>query len=184
LARARAEAEVDERAQVARRVRTLLERSGLSRRAFAERVGTSPSRSSTYLNGRVAPSSTLMVRGLATGDVSGRDWGKLLGKEIMVAGALGVTMAAAVMLVGFLRAGPDIALVVASTMVIVVLVGSLVGMGLPFVLNILKFDPATASTPLITTIADVSGGWGDNRQWCHWRSAERRWRLFRLLLFA
>lgn len=104
-----------------------------------------------------AQSATLMVRGLATGDVSGRDWGKLLGKEILVAGALGLTMAAAVMLVGFLRAGPDIALVVASTMVIVVLVGSLVGMGLPFVLNILKFDPATASTPLITTIADVSG---------------------------
>lgn len=104
-----------------------------------------------------AQSATLMVRGLATGDVSGRDWGKLLGKEIMVAGALGVTMAAAVMVVGLLRTGPDIAMVVATTMVIVVLVGSLVGMGLPFLLNILKFDPAIASMPLITTIADVSG---------------------------
>lgn len=62
LARARAEAEADERAEVARRVRALLVTSGLSRRAFAERVGTSSSRLSTYLNGRVAPSSTLMVR--------------------------------------------------------------------------------------------------------------------------
>ena len=34
---------------------------------------------------------------------------------------------------------------------------SLIGMLLPFLLDKLKFDPATASTPLITTIADVSG---------------------------
>lgn len=104
-----------------------------------------------------AQSATLMVRGLATGDVTGRDWGKLLGREILVAGALGLTMAATVMIVGIFRAGLDVAMVVALTMVLVVMVGSLIGMGLPFLLDRLKFDPATASTPLITTIADVSG---------------------------
>ncbi|MCK0536860.1 magnesium transporter [Alcanivorax quisquiliarum] len=104
-----------------------------------------------------AQSATLMVRGLATGDVTARDWGKLLGREILVAGALGLTMAATVMIVGIFRVGLDIALVVALTMVLVVMVGSLIGMGLPFLLDRLKFDPATASTPLITTIADVSG---------------------------
>ena len=104
-----------------------------------------------------AQSATMMVRGLATGDVTTRDWARLLGKEILVASALGLTMAAAVMLVGFFRAGADIALVVALTMVVVVMVGSLIGMMLPFLLNRLQFDPATASTPLITTIADVSG---------------------------
>lgn len=102
-------------------------------------------------------SATLMIRGLATGDVDGRDWMKLLGKEVLVASALGLTMAAAVMFVGFFRAGTDIAMVVAMTMVIVVLVGSVIGMGLPFLLSKFNFDPATASTPLITTIADVSG---------------------------
>ncbi|AMQ89880.1 magnesium transporter [Marinobacter sp. LQ44] len=66
-------------------------------------------------------------------------------------------MAAAVMVVGFMRAGPDIAFAVAVTMIAVVMVGSLIGMLLPFLLDKLKFDPATASTPLITTIADVSG---------------------------
>jgi len=40
---------------------------------------------------------------------------------------------------------------------IVVMVGSLIGMVLPFALARFNFDPATASTPLITTIADVSG---------------------------
>ncbi|MCK5875776.1 MAG: magnesium transporter [Alcanivoracaceae bacterium] len=104
-----------------------------------------------------AQSATLMVRGLATGDVSGRDALKLLGREILVAGALGLTMSAAVMAVGFLRAGFDIALVVSLTMMLVVMIGSLIGMVLPLALVRFKFDPATASTPLITTIADVSG---------------------------
>ncbi|MBW6508971.1 MAG: magnesium transporter [Desulfuromonadales bacterium] len=102
-------------------------------------------------------SATLMVRGLATGDVSGKDWLQLLGKEVLVAGALGLTMAFAVMAVGVLRAGVDIAVVVALTMIIVVLVGSLIGLGLPFLLEKFGCDPATASTPLITTIADVCG---------------------------
>jgi len=102
-------------------------------------------------------SATLMVRGLATGEVSGKDWLQLLGKEVLVAGALGLTMATAVMMVGVFRAGIDIAIVVALTMIIVVLVGSLIGLGLPFLLEKFGFDPATASTPLITTIADVCG---------------------------
>lgn len=104
-----------------------------------------------------AQSATLMVRGLATGDVSAKDWGRLLIKDIMVASGLGLTMAAAVLVVGIFRAGPEIALVVSITMVAVVLIGSVIGMLLPFLLAKLKFDPATASTPLITTIADVSG---------------------------
>ena len=104
-----------------------------------------------------AQSATLLVRGLATGDVSGRDALKLLGRETLVAGALGLTMSAAVMAVGVVRAGFDVALVVSLTMMLVVMVGSLIGMVLPFALVRFKFDPATASTPLITTIADVSG---------------------------
>jgi hypothetical protein len=62
LARARAAAVADERAEVARRVRALLDASGLARTDFAEAIGTSASRLSTYLNGRVVPSSTLLVR--------------------------------------------------------------------------------------------------------------------------
>lgn len=62
LERTRTNCERTERSDVARRVRALLDASGLGRGAFAERVGTSASRLSTYLNGKVAPSSTLMVR--------------------------------------------------------------------------------------------------------------------------
>ncbi|PLW81034.1 magnesium transporter [Kineobactrum sediminis] len=104
-----------------------------------------------------AQASTLMVRGMATGEVVGRDWLRLLGKEILVAGALGITMAVAVMVIGVARTGFDIAMVVAMTMVIVVLMGSLVGLTLPFILDKLDIDPATSSVPLITTVADVGG---------------------------
>ncbi len=100
---------------------------------------------------------TLMVRALATGDVRLSDWGRMLGREVAVAALLGLTMAAAVSVIGIVRAGPEIALVVALSMVCIVIIGSLIGMTLPFVLTRLKLDPATASAPLITSIADASG---------------------------
>jgi magnesium transporter len=104
-----------------------------------------------------AQSATLMVRALATGEVVMRDWMRLLRRECLVALGLGVTMAAAVASLGILRGGVDIAIIVASSMMIIVLMGSLIGMSLPFLLNRLKFDPATASGPLITSIADAAG---------------------------
>jgi magnesium transporter len=101
--------------------------------------------------------ATLMVRALATGEVEARDWARLLVREALVAVALGATMALAVSLIGLWRGGAEIALVVAITMVLVVLAGSLVGMSLPFILSRFGADPATASAPLVTTMADVAG---------------------------
>ncbi len=101
--------------------------------------------------------STLMVRALATGDVQAQDWARMLGREFAVAGALGLTMGLAVSGIGWFRGGPEIAAVVALTMLAVVMTGSLVGMSLPFLLNRFGLDPATASAPLVTTIADVVG---------------------------
>lgn len=104
-----------------------------------------------------AQSGTLMVRALATGEIKLRDWGAMLGKECLVAGLLGLTMAAAVVGLGWWRGGYDIAVVVALTMMLVVLAGSLIGLSLPFLLSRFELDPATASGPLITSIADVAG---------------------------
>lgn len=104
-----------------------------------------------------AQSSTLMVRALATGDVQPRDWLYLWGKELLVATALGVTMGVAVSMLGLWRGGGEIALMVAIAMLLVVVIGSLVGMILPFILARLRLDPATASAPLVTSIADVAG---------------------------
>lgn len=62
IARARDAAEESERNAVAAEIDRLVRASGLSRAEFASRVGTSASRLSTYVNGKVTPSAALMVR--------------------------------------------------------------------------------------------------------------------------
>jgi magnesium transporter len=106
-------------------------------------------------------SATLMVRALATGDVAARDWLKMWGKELAVAVMLGLTMAAAVAAIGVWRGGAEsgreLALVVGLSMFAVVIMGGMIGVLLPFLLQRFNMDPATASTPLITSVADVGG---------------------------
>jgi DNA-binding transcriptional regulator YiaG len=62
IKRARKQAEGEERSAVAAEVDRLIEQSGLSRAEFASRIGTSPSRLSTYVTGKVTPSAALMLR--------------------------------------------------------------------------------------------------------------------------
>lgn len=103
-----------------------------------------------------AQSATLMIRALATGEVQMKDLFRLLGKELLVAILLGISMAVAVGLVASFRS-PEIIVVVGLSMVCIVLVGSMVGLALPFIFTRFGADPATASAPLITSIADISG---------------------------
>ena len=62
LARARSAAERAERDEVATRVRRAIARSGLGRKRFAEAIGTSESRLSTYATGSVCPSAAMLLR--------------------------------------------------------------------------------------------------------------------------
>lgn len=62
IATSRREAEAHEREAVAEEVTRLVARSGLSARDFADRIGTSASRLSTYRTGKVVPSAALMLR--------------------------------------------------------------------------------------------------------------------------
>ncbi|WP_407074393.1 magnesium transporter [Psychrobacter sp. CAL346-MNA-CIBAN-0220] len=102
-------------------------------------------------------SATLMVRALATGDVVMRDWFSLLGREAMVALLLGGTMAVAISIIGYIRGDEVLSVVLALSMMSVVMIGCMIGMSLPFILNKIGFDPATASAPLITSVCDASG---------------------------
>ncbi|MDZ7374490.1 MAG: magnesium transporter [candidate division KSB1 bacterium] len=103
-------------------------------------------------------SATLVIRAMALGTVEMRDWIYLLGRELFVAGALGLTMGLGISFMGIFRGGSaHVALVVVLTMIINVIVGSLIGVLLPFIFSKLKKDPATASTPLVTTLADIVG---------------------------
>jgi DNA-binding transcriptional regulator YiaG len=60
--RAREMAADSERAEVATEVRSLVSASGLSQQDFAARLGTSRSRLSTYMSGKLVPSAALVVR--------------------------------------------------------------------------------------------------------------------------
>lgn len=62
LTHTRDDVNADARAEVRRRLQVLLANSGLTAAQFAQRVGTSASRMSTYLSGKVVPSAALLVR--------------------------------------------------------------------------------------------------------------------------
>jgi magnesium transporter len=104
-----------------------------------------------------AQAATLVIRSLALGEVRLRDYLKLLGRELGVALALGLTMAVAVFFLAWIRSGFYVAVAVSASMIVVVMIGSLIGMSLPFVLSRLRLDPAAASAPLVTSLADISG---------------------------
>lgn len=69
LDRARADANRADRDEVAARVRAAVDRSGLTNSRFADLVGTSASRLSTYLSGKVTPSAAMLVRIERAGDL-------------------------------------------------------------------------------------------------------------------
>ena len=66
-------------------------------------------------------------------------------------------MAIAVSILGYIRGDWMVAVVLALSMLGIVLMGCLIGMSLPFILNKLKMDPASASAPLVTSICDATG---------------------------
>ena len=103
-------------------------------------------------------SATLIIRAMALGTVQKKDWLFLLGKELLVATLIGLTMGAGISIMGFIRGKSWVlAMVVVISMIINVIIGSLIGILLPFIFSKFKKDPATASTPLITTLADIIG---------------------------
>jgi magnesium transporter len=65
-------------------------------------------------------------------------------------------MALGVSAISYFRA-PEVMVVVAVTMTLSVIWGSIIGISLPFLLTRFGFDPATASARLITSLADISG---------------------------
>jgi magnesium transporter len=102
-------------------------------------------------------SAMLMVRALVTNDLSLSEWSRTLAKELAVGALLGATLAGGSVLLGIFRADARIGLVVGLSMVSIVIFSNLLGALLPFILTRLKMDPAVASSPLITSIADASG---------------------------
>ncbi|MEX2601619.1 MAG: magnesium transporter [Balneolaceae bacterium] len=104
-----------------------------------------------------AQSATIMVRAIAIGDVKLSHWFRVAGKEILVGLLLGLLMGLASSLLGIFRGGWEVGVIVGLSMVAIVLIANLIGTVLPFILTKVNIDPALASSPLITTIVDVTG---------------------------
>lgn len=62
LERARTHLDANERAEVARHVRLLIDRSGLGQQEFASRIGVSSEELGSYLDGSTSPTASLMIR--------------------------------------------------------------------------------------------------------------------------
>jgi magnesium transporter len=101
--------------------------------------------------------ATLVIRSMALNEVRLTDYFRVAWREVRVAFGLGLSMAAAVFFLAWWRSGVDIAVVVSLAMVAIVVLGSLVGMSLPFILRKIGQDPAAASAPLVTSLADILG---------------------------
>jgi magnesium transporter len=110
--------------------------------------------------------ASLIIRALAVGEVTLRDWWRIMRREVLSGLSLGGILGC----VGFVRVslwqmlfgtyGEHwllIALVVLFALVGVVMWGTLAGSMLPFLMKRLGADPATSSAPFVATLVDVTG---------------------------
>ena len=100
--------------------------------------------------------STLIIRGLATDEISSKDLLKVIWKELRVALIVGIILG----IVNGIRVALQyqnilIAIVVAITLILIVLAAKLIGGILPKKKKKMKLDPALMASPIITTIVDI-----------------------------
>ena len=106
-------------------------------------------------------SATLVIRAMALGDVAlcRRDILRIIRRELPVAAALGLVVAALESaLAGISKGiGLNVLLVVGLSMLVCTVLGGLIGALLPLAARRIGTDPATLSSPLITSIMDLVG---------------------------
>lgn len=101
-------------------------------------------------------SSTVVIRGLATGEINMKDLLKVFQKELVIGMIVGFAMA---VLAGIraiiMNKNPLLAVTVGLAMIATVIVGTTLGAVLPLVFKKMKLDPALMSGPFITSIVDI-----------------------------
>ncbi|MGO4565205.1 magnesium transporter [Rhizobium sp. 2YAF20] len=111
--------------------------------------------------------TSLIIRALALGELKLSDWWRVLLRELPT----GIVLGAILGMVGFARVvlwqtiglydyGPHwqlVGLTVFAALIGIVTFGSMAGSMLPFILQKLRLDPASASAPFVATLVDVTG---------------------------
>ena len=101
--------------------------------------------------------ATLIIRGLATGEVDTDDWFKVMWKELRIGLIIGVILS----LVNFVRVcwmdggGVKIALTVCMAMLVIVIFAKLIGSMIPLIVKKVNLDPALIANPAISSVSDA-----------------------------
>ena len=111
--------------------------------------------------------TSLIIRALALGELTVKDWWRVALRELptglmlgVILGGLGVARVILWQMSGFWDYGPHyvmLGITVGLAVLGVVTFGSLIGSMLPFALRRFGLDPASASAPFVATLVDVSG---------------------------
>jgi magnesium transporter len=103
-------------------------------------------------------SATLVITALSSGDVRLSDWRVILRREFTLGLLLGILLAVPGYLLALVYApNPTAALVIPITILAVVMLGTLVGSGLPLVFRSIGLDPALMSNPFVSAVVDIVG---------------------------
>jgi magnesium transporter len=101
---------------------------------------------------------TLMIRGMATGQVSARNSMAILKKELLVGILNGIVFSILIAAIAFMWYGsPGLGLVMAVAIIVNLVAGALAGALIPVMLKRMSIDPALAGGVVLTTVTDVIG---------------------------
>jgi magnesium transporter len=105
-----------------------------------------------------AQSATVVIRGLATGEVNPRRALAIVLREVGIGAIMGVALGTVALGLAYaFRRNLEAAIVVGMTLVGISVMATLAGGALPFIFRRLRIDPALVSAPFITTIMDIFG---------------------------
>ena len=101
--------------------------------------------------------STLIIRGLALGELQLRDFAKIIWKEFRISLLVGVILSSInfLRLYFFEKMSLNVSLTVCISMLLIVILAKVIGGVLPLLAKRLKMDPAIMAGPLITTVVDT-----------------------------
>ena len=100
-------------------------------------------------------SATLVIRGLALGEISMKDYFRVAFKEFKVSLLVSSVLCVVNFFIVWLRYGdPLLGLVIALSLIIVVIISEFIGGGLPILAKKCKLDPAIMAAPIISTLVD------------------------------
>lgn len=102
-------------------------------------------------------SSTLIIRGMATGDIDTSDWIKVIWKELRIGLIIGICVSIinVIRIIFIDHNSIGVALTVSCAMTLVVIIAKLIGASLPMLAKKIGIDPALMAGPMMSSITDV-----------------------------